>query len=288
MNGRMHPLVVVVVAIVSGAWGCAAPVRGAVAVSEPRALIYCDRSPGTIAHAVMIQGLMENAGGTWVYATDAAQMSARLAEDDWSDVYVLAEYSEAEPAYADALRDYANADPKRVIRHLIWKPHDTPPPIDRAVVASTAIVVWNNSHTATFYAHSTGIGEPETVVGLVFPDFDGVQTLKHSTGRTFTEDAEDGQTVAFILGQPGGIQNLCETCLTDYIGQAQLCNKNHRQVLDLIWDAYGPQSGSAGDPQKVNELTEFFNGTHTSCIADAVQRFEICQDLNCEEEGEEG
>jgi len=34
MNGRMHPLVVVV-AIVSGAWGCAAPARGSVATVEP-------------------------------------------------------------------------------------------------------------------------------------------------------------------------------------------------------------------------------------------------------------
>lgn len=271
MNGKYGRWILSLTLLI-GALGCAQTARGV----EPSVLIYCDKSPGAVPHAIALQDRIEVQNGTWTYATDATQFESRLTQGGWSGVYVLAKHSTSEPAYASDLRDYANQNSDQPITMFIWKEHTTLPAANLGVLATTSLVVWLNGYTTTNYAlRGGGQQDPATSVsGLSFPDFQGVQTISYTDFAEFSEETEGGETQQFIWLPP---LTPCEiACYGTYINQTNTCWNNFMTHIEGAQTLYGSTQGNPGNPAKYTAELKKASTNLVNCQQAALDQFNIC------------
>jgi len=287
MNGRMHPLVAVV-AIVSGAWGCAAPApaRGSVATVEPAVLIYCDMSPGAVTMAAQFQKIADSQGRTWKYATNETQLTSRLNEGGWAEIYVCLKDVGGEPGFINALRNYANAHPEQLVFLFVWKPHAAPPAADRAVLGTMGMATWHRGQSAVGYAGARIAPETVAGAGLSYPTFDGVLTTESMDLGTFEATSEDDQTQAIIIAfDPEPIEPCLDTCRNEFVNEFDRCIGRFNARLTIIYRLYLPSETNEGDvvefTKQINTATEDFQ----NCVAGAANTWALCV-ANCEAQGE--
>lgn len=144
-------------------------------------LIYSDHTPGSLAYYEVERRLAVSTGHTVTTVTDVPAFEQQLVAGGWDYVVAVAQYASGEPAYADELRDYSEADDDNWVDLLIWHDNGTTPGIDTAVMGTTAIASWSRGRTTVAYANTTGAkGSATTSSGLNFPDFSGIPTFNPS------------------------------------------------------------------------------------------------------------
>jgi len=271
MNGKYGRWILSLTLII-GALGCAQTARGV----EPSFLIYCDKSPGAVPHAIALQDRIEGQNGTWTYATGATQFESRLAQGNWTGVYVLAKHSTSEPAYASDLRDYANANSNQPITMFIWKEHTTLPAADLGVLATTSLVVWLNGYTTTNYALRADSPQNPTnsVSGLVFPDFQGVQTRQYTDFGVFSEEIEGGETQSLFFAPP--IPPCLLACIQSYLNRVNICQDDFQTHMDGAQVLYGPSENNQGNPAQFTAELKKAATDLVNCQQAALNQWNIC------------
>lgn len=247
------------------------------ACNLPNVLIFCDRSSGAIAEAITIQKQIEAESGNWTYATTSAQFTSRLAQDGWSDIFVLAAHSSVEPAYTAALRAYCDDNPTKLVSMLIWKPHGELPPADQAVFATSAIVSWHLGQSTIGYALAKSSPTVATAPGHLFPSFNEVETQPHINMGGFSQSPTEGDEVssfAFAVGPP---------CLGPYIERLGKCRADRQEQEAECDDLYGPDEDpdDPGDPEKYQTCMAEAASDFTNCLRNAKNRWENCYAKNC-------
>lgn len=191
-------------------------------------LIYSDHTPGSLAFYAVERLHAVNEGHTVTTVTGVSAFEDELDTGTWEYVVAVAHYASGDPAYADELRDYSEADDENWVDLLIWHDNGTTPGNDTAVMGTTAIASWSRGRTTVSYVNTTGAsGSATTSSGLNFPDFSGISTFNPTL--LVQADPDDiqgfswGAIIAFVLAL---LDDPCD-CLHDWSDDIGDCDDTH-------------------------------------------------------------
>ena len=242
----------------------------------PTTLIYCDKSPGTIVHAYAWQGLVSGQSQQHVLTTTIEALTKRLNQGPWKRVIVIAHHQQGEPPYAPVVRAYCNAHPDKSVQLFIWHDNDQALPANKAVIGTTASLIWNRGVTTTGYA-ITGTGtvmdaaQAVTTPGLTLPNFSGIQTVFQREIAEFSVESQNGvETLLFPI-------NPRKTgCLGVYIAKLNSCETDFSTETERCMELHGPQDGDPGNPNDSATCLTGASNRYSNCINAAVEAYNLC------------
>ncbi|MCK4342234.1 MAG: hypothetical protein KAY37_10990 [Phycisphaerae bacterium] len=248
---------------------------------KPPILIYSDMSPGAYLHASTWKMVGESTGEGAVLTTDPAEFTTRLAGGRFDPIIVAARYTDGEPAYAAALRNYLAAHPRADVYLFIWHDNGTEPPADSIMSATMSMFVWFHEMTTVFYANAvygpsttSDDRKPHTVHGsYLWPDFASIGT---KDPEILTQ-----QTKLHAATQAG--DDCYEKCYLKYLNRILDCFEQNDEDEDECLILYGPSEQSPGHPKKFVKCLSDAKDDFVNCVERAERKLNYCLEL-CERE----
>jgi hypothetical protein len=214
--------------------------------------------------------------------TVPSELIAALGRQPWTDVVVAARYRDGHPSYGEALRAYAEANPRSLVHILVWKDKGTEPSPNTVVAATTAVFLWNHGTTTVGYANAgsgTDAGSRRTrcLAGFVFPDFDGIEiespeVLVRAPDELVRQFPTPAQAVTKLLLHGDCLPG----CTKDYSDRLNSCNGDRDIQTAQCDKLYGAGSADSGDADQLAECLEQANADYTNCVKAAIHRSNNC------------
>jgi hypothetical protein len=247
-------------------------------------LIYCDRSPGALADAVLWKSLAESEGPGATWVTEPGEFEAQLAAQAWERVVISARYAGGEPSYAPALRAFATVHPESMVHLFLWRDSGTQPTPDTAVMGTTSNFLWYRGMTIKSYRGAGLDTAPEarrteSIHGEVFPDFQGVEVenpdvlfrLPAAQAQGLSqEELIDGVQLA-LEGDDACLAR-CRLTWQNAIAQ---CDADFQADVAGCAAAYGP-GAPLEDPVEYAKCVAPFAQAYADCLSVEGNRYNLC------------
>lgn len=178
-------------------------------------MIYYDGSPGGVVFAQLWKQIASAPPNQQsVFSKTTEDFAGKLASGTWKSVIAINKRTQGEPAYANALRNYATEHPEKVVQLFIWDDHGDQIDANTAVLGTTSINIWQRGNTTTAYTLARNSPSDEAVKahtnpGLSSPNFNDVLIAPLTVVGSSTQNSTGEGPQVVLAAAPTSMRSQC-------------------------------------------------------------------------------
>ncbi len=243
-------------------------------------LMYSDQSPGALPFYVLTKACADHQSEALTLTTTASAFEQKLAgATSWSAVIVAARFTPGDPPFIQALRDYAALHMETPIDFYYWHDNGTSPTADKAVLGTTAAVLWRSGRTTIGYAFAKSAPETASVSGLQLPVFENVTRVAPDVIARIA-DPQGMSTAQMIAALIAVLQtDTCRAqCLLEWRNNRQICTDKFVRQEGQCTALYNTPPDHV-NPEKYTECSNKAAEHRVNCNNSALTTYQNCVKL---------